>query len=81
MTKTSGPIKYNGPVHVEVRADSADKAKEAARAIPGITVDESYEPIAMGGSGTWIVNATAKDVTNLPDGVTIWPKSTKQMHT
>lgn len=76
-TTTTGPV-FNGPVHVEVKAESPEKAKELARTVPGLTVSDAYEPIPMDG-GTYIMSADAKNVTALPEGVQIWPKAKHQM--
>ncbi|MBY0548546.1 MAG: hypothetical protein K2W95_14850 [Candidatus Obscuribacterales bacterium] len=76
-TTTSGSV-FNGPVHVEVKADSPEKAKELARAVPGLTVSDAYEPIPMDG-GTYIMSAEANDVTAVPDGIQLWAKSNHQM--
>lgn len=80
LSKTSsGPITYNGTVYIEVTADSTEKAKEIASAIPGLTFHDDYEPVAMGG-GTFIMSGSANNVSGLPDGVALQPKPIHQMN-
>lgn len=82
MKVTTGPIKHNGPVYIQIKADSPEKAKEIARGIPGITLDEAYAPTAME-DGSYIMGAQAKDVllSSLPEHASIWDKHPHQMHT
>ncbi len=77
-TTTTKPV-FNGSVHVEVKAETKEKALEIARAIPGLTVHEHSEPVAMTG-GTFLLSGTADKVGDLPDGVTLSIKPKKQMH-
>lgn len=82
MKGTTGPIKHNGPVYIELIAESAEKAKEIARTIPGFTLTEHSDPIAME-SGSFILSGHAKDLLekDLPEHTHIWDRHAYQMHT
>jgi hypothetical protein len=77
--KTSTTRVYNGPVLVEVTAKTAKRAKQIAATITGLKLSEEFKPVKMEG-GTWTLSGTATNITDLPAGVTLWPKSTHQMH-
>jgi hypothetical protein len=76
-TTTTGPV-FNGAVHVEVRADSPEQAKELASKVPGLTLRSDYEPVPMDG-GTYVMSGDAVNVTSLPDGIQLWTKAKHQM--
>jgi hypothetical protein len=78
--KTSTTKVYNGPVLVEVKAKTAKRAKQIAAKISGLKLNDDFQPVPMAG-GTWTLSGVATNVTNVPVGVTVWPKSTHQMHT
>mgnify|MGYP003384639308 CR=1 FL=1 len=76
-TSTSGPV-FNGPVLVEVDADTPEKAIALAKTVVGLVVDDSYSPVPMGG-GTYILSGHATNVSVWPSNMLLWPKAKKQM--
>ncbi len=74
---TTDKTTYNGPVLVEVTAETAEKALELAGGIAGLTLSDSFTPVPMEG-GTFTLSGNATNVTDLPATVKLWPKQKHQ---